>query len=332
MKRYSNMKAKDKENLRERAYFSYLLTALSSMFKWTVPKGVEQKYLEQFLHCSGSFGVQKINGEYAVVENPSRADKLNQYGDGMEVYGVNIKYQIRGTIDKDVLVCYNNIDRTPDFDMIRYTDGFSQIDKAIMANVRWSILAPILCASDDKTAFAINKLVDDMLSGKIKCITSEDVLKSLSGNNSNGAYSIDITHPERIKNVQYQSELYDVLMRRFFNKYGLNIQNSSKHAQASVDEVHGLDCVSWVLPLDMYRQRKEFCDKASKLWGDEWNVDFNEPWKSELRKYEAETEKQEIENEVQQPNTDDNTAIDDILDNEPINEKGEIVNDEQELD
>lgn len=321
------MKAKEKELLREKAYFSYLLIALSSMFKWTVPKGVEPKYLEQYLHCSGSFGVQKIGEEYAVVESPSRADNLNQYGDGMEVYGVNIKYQIKGTIDKDVLVCYNNIDRAADYDMIRYTDAFSQTDKAIMANVRWSILAPILCASDDKTAYAINKLVDDMLSGKLKCITSEDVLKSLSGSSSNGAYSIDITHPERIKNVQYQSELYDVLMRRFFNKYGLNIQNTSKHAQASVDEVHGLDCVSWVLPIDMYKQRKEFCDKAKALWGDEWNVEFNEPWASELRRYEAETEKAEVEAEA---NPEDNeTVIDEIIDN---GEGEENANDETSVD
>jgi hypothetical protein len=283
------MKAKQKELVREKAYFSYFLTALSSMFNWTVPDGVEPKYLENYLHCSGSFGVQKIENDYAVVENPSRADKLDQYGDGMHIYGTNIKYQIDGEINKDVLICYNNIDRMPDLDLIRYTDAFSNVDKSIMANVKWSILAPILCAKDDKTALAINKLVDKIMVGDIKCITSQDVLESLRGNNSNGVYSIDLTHPERIKNVQYQSELYDVLMRRFFNKYGLNIQTSSKHAQTSIDEIHGLDCVSWVLPNNMLKERQKFCKKATELWGDEWKVEFNEPWKSELIKYNSET-------------------------------------------
>ena len=289
---YNKMKAKCKEQIRERSYFNYLITALCSMFKWKVPDGVEERFLEMYLHESGSFAVQKQGEKFKVAYLPSRAGELNQYGDGMTVEGVTRGNgeSLSGTYGEDIAICYNNITRTPDLDLIRYSDAFSQVDKAIMANVHWTILAPVLCADSDKTARAINQLVDDMLGGKLKCITSKDVLESLNGGNANGVYSVDITHPERIKNVQYQSELYDVLMRRFFNKYGLNIQNTSKHAQASVDEVHGLDSVSWVLPVDMLKRRKDFCDIANKLWGEEWDVEFAEPWKSEYKKYMAQVE------------------------------------------
>lgn len=280
------MKAKHKNQIREFSYYTYLLTCISNMFKWEVPDGVETRYLEKYLHETGSLAVKKENENYIVVSCPSRTGNLNQYGDGMSVEGNtrNGNY-LRGEIGKDVAICYNNTDRSPDLDLIRYTDAFSQIDKAIMANVRWTILAPVLCANDDKTASAISRLIDDMLDGKLKCITSKDVLDALNGGTGNNVYSVDITHPERIKNVQYQSELYDVLMRRFFNKYGLNIQNSSKHAQVSTDEVHGLDSVAWVFALDMLNNRKIFCEECTKLFGDTWNCEFSDIWKIEFDSY-----------------------------------------------
>lgn len=284
---YETMKARQKNLLRERTYYTYLLTCLSSAFNWTVPEDVEVKYLEKFLHEQGSFAAQKTEKGYLIAPAPSRAGELNQYGDGNEIYGVTRGngYQIKGTYNVDVAICYNNIDRTPDYDLIRYADAFSQIDKAIMANVHWTILAPVLCATDSKVADNISKLCDDMLEGKLKCITSRDVLDSLRPSSSASVYSVDITHPERIKNVQYQSELYDVMFRRFFNKYGLNIQNTSKHAQATADEVHGLDSVAWVYILDMLRSRQEFCKDISRITGDVWECKFSDIWETEYEAY-----------------------------------------------
>lgn len=311
---YEHMKAKQKNLIRERSYYTYLLTTLSSAFEWKVPKGVEPRYLEKFLHEGGYFAVQKTDEYgYLVVPTPSRAGKLDQYGDGIEVTGVTRGngYQIKGTLGENVAICYNTIDREPDLDLIRYADAFSQVDKSIMANVRWSILAPLLCASNDKTMKVISKLVDDMLEGKMKCITSKDVLDSLQSGNGQGVYSIDITHPERIKNVQYQSELYDVLLRRFFNKYGLNVQNTSKHAQVTTDEVNAWDSVSWVYIINMLKERQKFCTEATRIWGDEWSVEFGEPWKTEYEKYmNSSNEEEPQEQEPEESGVDDNESMD----------------------
>lgn len=324
---YEKMKAKQKNLIRQRSYFSYLLTALCSAFKWTLPEGVEERWIERYLHISGNFGVQKTTDKgYLVAECPSRVGDLDQYGDGKRVEGVTRGngYQIAGEFGTEVLMCYNNSDRMPDLDLIRYADGFSQVDKAIMANVRWSILAPVLCSKDDKTTKRISELVDDMLDGKLKCITSEDVLEALNGSRGDGVYSIDITHPERIKNVQYQSELYDVLLRRFFNKYGLNIQNSSKHAQASTDEVHGLDAVSWVLILDMLKERQEFCKQATALWGDTWDCVLSDVWQSEYDRF--------IIRNKQADNADENSLEGDENNDKNMGETGNDSSDSGEGD
>ena len=290
------MKAKQKNLIRERSYFSYLLISLCSIFKWNVDEAFEPIWAEKYNHISGSFAGKKIGDKFYIAEAPARAGQIDEYGDGMEVDGVTRNgISLKGTLGKDIAICYNNLDRMPDLDLLRYADGFSQVDKAIMANVRWSILAPVLCTTDDKVTARIEKLVDDMLEGKLKCITSEDVLMALNGNGARGqgVYSVDITHPERIRNVQYQSELYDVLMRRFFNKYGLNIQNSAKHAQVSTDEVHGMDSVAWVLVLDMLKERKKFCDECNRLWGTSWSVELAEPWASEYEAFKKRNEEKE---------------------------------------
>lgn len=301
------MKAKQKNELREHNYYSYLLTCLTSIFKWELPETVSERWISRYLTETGSFAVKKKDDGYTVIAHPSRAGTLDQYGDGDTVVGATRNgISFSGIINKDCLICYNNSDRTPDFDIMMFADRFSEIDKSIEANIRWTILAPVLCASDSKTASAINLLVNDMLEGKLKCITSRDVLDSLTGGNGNNLYSVDITHPDRIKNVQYQSELFDVLTRRFFNKYGLNIQNSSKHAQVSTDEVHGLDSVAWVFVLDMLRERQKFCEEATKMFGGTWKCEFSDIWQIEYEAYlsrtlEVQEPKQEEQEEQEEP-------------------------------
>lgn len=314
---YEKMKAKQKNLIRQRSYFSYLLVSLCNIFKWNVDDEFDTMWAEKYCHVSGSFALQKQDDYYYIAEAPSRAGDIDQYGDGLQIEGVTRNgIELYGTYGEDIAICYNNVDRMPDLDMLRYADGFSQVDKAIMANVRWTILAPVLCTRDDKTTKAIEKLVDDMLDGKLKCITSEDVLDALNGGRGEGVYSVDITHPERIRNVQYQSELYDVLMRRFFNKYGLNIQNSAKHAQVSTDEVHGMDAVSWVMVLDMLHQRQKFCDECNRIWGTSWSVDFAEPWKSEYERFMIRQAQADTEDEasLQEGDTDNGKNMDDTGD------------------
>lgn len=280
------MKAKEKNLIRERSYFSYLLTALTRAFEYNIDDAFSPIFAEHYLHVGGSLCAKKIGDKFYIAEAPARAGELDQYGDGLQVNGVTRNgISLTGTIGEDIAICYNNSDRFPDLDILRYADGFAQVDKAIMANVRWTILAPVLCTRDDRTTKAIEKLVDDILEGKLKCITSEDVLDALNGGRGEGIYTVDITNPERVRNVQYQSELYDVLMRRFFNKYGLNIQNSAKHAQATTDEVHGMDSVSWVLILDMLNERKKFIAECNRLWGTSWSVQLAEPWASEYERF-----------------------------------------------
>ena len=110
--------------------------------------------------------------------------------------------------------------------------------------------------------------------------------------------AIDITHPERIQYVQYLSELYDQIIRRHFGRRGLAAKTSSKHAQVSQDEVHGLDCIRWFYPLDKLKARKAALEECNRIFGTSWTVVFSEIWKQEYESYQLRTlqRDQEAEN------------------------------------
>lgn len=304
---YDKMKAKYVNDIRERNYFDQLLISLCSMFEWTLPEGVSERYLEMWLHVFGSVGVQKSGDQYYLCPTPSRVGNLDQYGDGETVEGavLNSSYTIRGQFGEDAFICYNNKARASDKDLYLYSGYFASVDKAIKINTALSGLAPILSSNNTTTSTAIEQIMTRLLDGEVKVVTSENILQALQVGDNNPLYSIDITNPERIRNVQYQSMLYDNLLRRFYNKYGLNIRTTNKAAQVNTDEVNGMDCVSWVLPLDMLKARRDFCDAISSKTGDTWSVDFAEPWKQEYESYNIRNMQIDAEREVQ---ADGNTA------------------------
>ena len=297
------MKARYQNYVRESNYYNYLLEALCSMFVWEVPEEINPYFLELWLHCYGSFGAQKFEDLWYVSREPSLTGTLDMFGDGTMVQGAVLDldgtHQIYGERDKDAFICYNNKTRTPDLDMFLYANYLSNVDKAIMINTKLSGLAPILNSNSTQTATTIEQIMNRLLEGEVKTVTSDNIIQALQvPGDSSPLFSVDITNPERIRNVQYQSELYDTLLRRFFNKFGLNMRTTAKHAQVSTDEVNGMDCVSWVLPISMLEARQEFAKKVG------WKVDFAEPWKQEYEAYnlrklvEDTTEESEVQEDV----------------------------------
>lgn len=314
---YSRMKQRLKNEASESTYANFLLNSLCNMFKWkNLP--FEQRYIEEYLHIDSYFGIKKdesLPEGFAISPAPAINGILDQFGFGDHVDGVTISgnAQVRGKIGEDVLLCFNNTMRCGDFDVMQYASYLSTVDISIIANTKLSGLAPILGADDSKSASAIESYMSELLSGNVRVIASNNVIRQLQEAAGNGIFSVDITNPERVRYTEYLSSLWGDLFKRFFCKYGLNIQNVNKLAQTSEDEVHGMDCVSWVLPLDMLRCRKNFCQQANLLFGTDWDVEFEEPWKQE---YEAFVKRKKIE--------DVKTEIESLKEGEENEEKSEI--------
>lgn len=302
---FDRLKAKVQNRIRTELNFEYLRIADEAMFEYGGGFPFDRHFVETYLSTTGSAGIKEVNGEYYICPDPSRVGQLDQYGDGTELEGVTDdgEIQITGVIGESCVIMYNNSGRAPDFDNFTDSSDIAQIEKSSGINVKFSRVAPVFIAPNDNVKKAMDDILKRILEGELVTVASENTaqmqaLSALSKQPSTPLEAIDITHPERIQYVQYLSELYDQIIRRHFGRRGLAAKTSSKHAQVSQDEVHGLDCISWFYPLDKLKARKAALEECNRIFGTSWTVEFSEIWKQEYESYQLRTlqRDQEAEN------------------------------------
>lgn len=307
---FEHLKAKLQNAIRTEQNFAYLSIADESMFEYGGGFPFDRHFTENYLITSGAAGIKKIGEEFFICPDPSRVGQLDQYGDGTELSGVTVngEQMLLGTLGTDCVIMYNNSTRSPDFDNFTDSSDIAQIEKATGINVKLSRVAPLFSAPNDNVKNALEQILKRISEGELLTVTSSNVtsqqqaLAALSKMPTPPLEAIDvIAKPERIQYVQYLSELYDQIIRRHFGRRGLAAKTSSKHAQVSQDEVHGLDCISWYYPLDKLRARREALEIANRIWGTSWTVNFSEIWQQEYESYQLRTlmRDTEAEREVQ---------------------------------
>lgn len=298
MSYFARLKEKYKNEARERTAYNMLLLSLCSMFKWNIFPDNEthnenfNRFFERYLHQTGSFAV--IPGKPAdgsgwyVIPEPSLAGNLDQFGWGTQVSGPtrNGEFTLDSVSRDDAIVCFNNSNRIPDFEMIEYAYALSQIDKAILVNTKLSGFAPVFDAPDTKSAAAINEILTNLYNGEIKAITSQQKNQILDEKERN-VLSIDTITPQRVQYVQYLSQLYDNMLRRFYNTFGIDITNVNKQAQVNEDELNGWSGFSEIMKQNMLRERQNFCNRVNARYGTSWSVELQTPYKQETEQFLA---------------------------------------------
>lgn len=94
---------------------------------------------------------------------------------------------------------------------------------------------------------------------------------------------LNIGDAAMIEKMHFLSEYHAELKKRFGAMYGMCFKSSSKSAQESLDEIHGMDNFSLIVPYNMRKEMQLFAEKCKKLWG--WSgkeaVRFSELWRRE---------------------------------------------------
>lgn len=288
---WDKLKGKVQTAFNHRLYFFELLEFCTGIFDWTLPEGVDPKFLERFLNSAGMCGLTKNeNGEYRLslggLEPP-----FDQYAVGRHWIGETLGGEYcSGIRGETAAVCFHNSDHVPNMDLIPVAGRLTEFDKSIQAVTRASRANPLTISHDEKTNKAFTEVHDRILDGDIVNILSENVLDDFQGKRA--VEVIEFTKPEYMRLLQYLYEAKEDEYRNFYRKYGQNLQSVAKHAQASVEEIDGADSVCFIIPRDMLEQRRRFCEEASRIFGDEFSVQFADPWKSEEKRYDAETDQQ----------------------------------------
>ena len=308
--RFSWMKTKFQNYMREDHYFDILLQSDLSMFEYEgLPDGMDPVWIEKYLNIAGSIGITRTpdtyvsellpdapeyRPKYSVCPLPSRDGNVDQYGDGSHLAGSTATVSIEGDLGVDAVIIYNRDTRLPELDNMIDADSLMQIDKSAAINVILSRIAPVFSCYNDKSKKALDAMLDEILDGKLKTIVSGDVKDLLKMTGLDGGTEIlEITHPEKIQYIQYLSQYYDVIIRRHYNRRGLSVRTGTKAAQQSADEIHGLDAVSWIIPLAKLESRKRGFQQFNSIFGENVTVRFSDIWQQEYDAYKLRMQEQD---------------------------------------
>lgn len=314
--------------LREDHYFDILLQSDLSMFEYdNLPKGLDPRWIEMYLNLAGSIALIRTpelftsalpeRPSYVVAPDPARNGQIDQYGDGTHIAGATDNgCSVEGTLGVDAVIIYNRETRMPELDNMIDADALTQIDKSAYINVLLSRIAPVYKCTNDNTRKALESMIDQIVQGNVKTIVSANISDLLKV----GADTeiLDVTQPEKIQYIQYLSQYYDVVLRRHYNRRGLSVRTGTKAAQQSADEIHGLDAVSWILPLAKLKARQQGWDEFNRIFGENVQVRFSDLWQQEYDAYQlriltqdAAAEQEVIEDEQTETDNDADARSDD---------------------
>ena len=254
-----------------------------------------------------------------IVSRCSLGTDLNPYGEGAEVIAVTAnghEKRFKNRYEDEVVVGFNNILKTPCFDIKEDARTLSEIDLSIRYLIFYTRLYPLYKVADEKAKNKIIEAFQNMEVGKPITIIDKPLLEEL-GIESKSVESESLTNPELASVIQYISKLREDVKRWHFTKYGQTINSSTKLAQETVDEVNGAVSASLIIPLSMLASRRAMIDEVNKKFGTDIQVDLSGAWRAEVTRYEDISGEPDIDGtETEEPEQEDNTEGKEVKENE----------------
>lgn len=276
---YNRMKQKTANNVRYLTHFNILYNTLLEMFTWSgLPETMPKRFLESILHSEGQVFVGEIEGSLYAMTG-SLAGPVDAYGMGESVVAVCPIGEVQGKRNVDVAYGVNNDTATPDMLTYWIAHLMGEADKSFELNLIYSRLHPIPKVRDEKDKQMMDELIDKLKDGEVKAFASKNAFDLELGDNS--APVFELSDANKVDKIQYLSRFTDDIMKRFYNIYGQPLQTQNKAAQSISDELHGMDSVSFIIPIQMLKCRQALADNINRIFGTEITVEFSECWKIE---------------------------------------------------
>lgn len=279
---YNIMKTKQKNDTRYVTFFTMLWDVLLEMFEWkNLPDTMPKRFLESILHTYGEVFVCREKGtENVIASYGTLSGEVDCYGLGTDCIATYPGNSVNGKRGIDIAYGINNDTATPDMLTYWIAHLLGEISKSEELNVRYSRLLPIPKLNDEKDKSAFNDIIKKLDEGELSAFVSKNVLAKEMGNDSPEVFNL--SDVKDVDKLQYLSRYYDDVLKRFFNYYGQALQNQNKSAQSISDELHGMDSVSFIIPLQMLNCRKALCQQINDIFGLDVDVEFSPAWKLEF--------------------------------------------------
>lgn len=281
--------AKQKKFLRENDIFVNLLTFLSSMFEYKgFADSICTDFIEYYCHLSymGCCGIFDYNGKQT-LGYCSEGGMLDEYGRPSKFNINTLSVQNKqGCVDGvNAAICWNNSIHRNDLVLLsRFTEKFDLLDTCEICLLKFARLFPVIEVDDSRVEQELKKAFKNSTMGEPFTFTSKGLSK-LGVDGKPGMQIQQLGDYTAVDKIQYLSTYYNDLLRRFYQMFGMQYENSYKAAQQSIEEVTADSIVAWVRPNDMLKCRKEFVDSYNQVFNMNASVDFSDAWKKGYEKY-----------------------------------------------
>lgn len=313
----------------QRQYWYLMLNEISAMLDYPPLRehGIDVETLVEYALVTGCAGVR-----YDEAEGKYKCGKL-RWSDVVNDNGVADTCVLTGVdwseecLTADIAYMRNYHTQNSEKRVQWFADMFAEIDNAqecLIENTKYTPV-PVASNSTEKTEYE-NVLRRKQAGEKITVMlrpAANPLIQRQGTNQDENNRVLNLTDPTMIEKMHYLSEYHAEIKKRFATMYGMCFKSSSKAAQETVDEVHGMDNFSLIIPHLRKKYMEEFAEQCKKLWG--WPgkeaVTFTELWQREDEAAEeaSEPEEETIE-ENQEAETDSGESEDENNDETVSNE------------
>lgn len=194
---------------------------------------------------------------------------------------------------KDVSFYRNYYTQNPENQLKWFALQFADTDTAQKALIRHTRYTPMPVASNEAEQTEYINAMERNINGEDITVLIRPQSSPLLGNGQRQTEDdkiLNLSDPEMIGKMHFLSEYHAELKKRFGALYGMCFKSSSKSAQETVDEVHGMDNFSLIIPYLKLKSLKDFADQCKRKfgWAGAETVDFTELWQREDEKAETE--------------------------------------------
>ena len=258
---------------------------LTTMFEYSgeCVDGVNTDYLDIILTNEGIAGMWLEDGRLMygtpTVSGLMGSRYTYEGADGTVLNIFNPEISVQGTEGKDFIYIFNNKTQTPDFQRIKFSELFTQIDTCMGACLKKAMPSNVIGCANDKIKNAVNNTLKSGDNGEPNTLVASTYDDEQL---ENAIHSFELSDTTLIEKLQFLSKFRDDTLSRVATLYGIALNSTGKMAQQNNIELQGYNLFSRILPYNMLQTRRFAIERFNKLFGADLQVNFSEPWKAAI--------------------------------------------------
>lgn len=276
---------KQKKEINNVGYDISGIDLLTTMFEYSgeCVDGVNTDYLDIILTNEGIAGMW-LKNERLMYGTPTVSGLMGsrytyEGTDGTVLNIFNPEVRVQGIEGKDFIYIFNNKTQTPDFQRVKFSELFTQIDTCMWACLKKAMPSNVIGCVNEKVKNAVNKTLKSGDNGEPNTLVAstyddEQLDKAI--------HSFELSDTTLIEKLQFLSKFRDDTLSRVATLYGMALNSTGKMAQQNNIEMQGYNIFSRILPYNMLQTRRFAIERFNKLFNTDLQVDFSEPWKAAI--------------------------------------------------